>query len=109
MLLGSLFTVALGLLMGSLFEVKQQLTLWGFVLIAVLLMPIFLSIMSAILPDAVGAVISWVPTVALSTVFRVSFSGGAPLAKIGPQLALVVGWTAPILAATVWIVRRSDR
>jgi ABC-2 type transport system permease protein len=108
-LLGSLFTVALGLLLGSLFEVKQQLTMWGFVLIAVLLIPVFLSLMRSILPDSVGAVISWIPTVALSTVFRVSFSGGAPLAEFGPQLALVVAWTAPIMAATVWIVRRSDR
>jgi ABC-type Na+ efflux pump permease subunit len=107
--LGSLFTVALGLLLGTLFEVKQQLSLWGFLLISVLLMPVFLSIMAKVLPKTVVAIIAWIPTVALSRVFQFSCSGSAPWAEFGPSLALVVGCTVLVLAAVVWAVRRADR
>jgi ABC-type Na+ efflux pump permease subunit len=109
--LGSLFTVALGLLLGTLFEVKQQLSLWGFLLISVLLMPVFLSIIVKALPvpEIVVAIITWVPTVALSRVFQLSCSGSAPWGEFGPPLALVVGCTVLVLGAVVWAVRRAER
>ena len=108
---GSLFTVALGLLLGTLFEVKQQLSLWGFLLISILLMPVFLSIIvkALPLPEIVVTIITWVPTVALSRVFQVSCSGSAPWGKFGPSLALVVGCTVLVLGAVVWAVRRAER
>ena len=59
---GSLFTVSLGLLLGSIFENKQQMTLWGFLLLNVMLVPAFLSIMTDLLPRAVTDLIRWVPT-----------------------------------------------
>ncbi|MBN1658687.1 MAG: ABC transporter permease [Anaerolineae bacterium] len=108
-LCGAALGVALGLLLGSTIEVKQQVSLWAWLLILPLLIPVFLSMMESILPQAAVSVIRWVPTVALSRVFRVSFSDSAPLAQFGPELALVAGCALLVGAAVVWAVRRSDR
>jgi ABC-type Na+ efflux pump permease subunit len=105
---GVLFSVSLGLLLGSIFEVKQQLTIWGFVALNVLAIPLFLSLMDDILPDGVMTVIHWIPTVALMKLFRVSFSNSASLSVFGRELSLVLGSIGIILAAVIWVVRRSD-
>ena len=105
----SMFTVALGLLLGSIFEVKQQLTLWGFILFQPLLLPVFFSMMDDLVPQSVIAVMRWIPTVALGRVFRVALLDRAPWAQFGPQLLYVAGWAVLVLAVVAWIVRRSDR
>ena len=106
---GSLFTVALGLLLGTIVELAQQLTLWGFVVLSALLLPPFMTIMSDILPDWVSTAIHWIPTVVLVDIFQMSCAKSAPLAEYGPGLALVIGSAVLILAAVTWYVRRSDR
>jgi hypothetical protein len=106
---GVFFSVSLGLLLGSIFEVRQQLTLWGFVLINVFCIPLFLSLMEDILPAGVMRVVQWMPTVGLMKLFRVSFSNRAPMSILGPELALVLGSTGIILTAVIWVMRRSDR
>jgi ABC-2 type transport system permease protein len=106
---GALMTVALGLLFGSIFRVKQQMTLWGFVTMNVLLVPMFLAIMEDLLPRGLIAALRWVPTAALAQVLRVSFSQTAPAGQFAPELALVLGCAAAILVVVVWVVRRSDR
>ncbi len=106
---GALFVVSLGLLLGSLIESRQQLTLWAWVLVLPLLLPVFLSIMDDLLPASAIAVLRWTPTVALGRVLRVSFAERAPLADFGPELALVTGCAVVALAAVAWLVRRLDR
>ncbi len=106
---GSLFTVAIGLFLGMLFATRQQFTLWAFVILNVLLVPVFLYGERGLLPEAVNVVVAWIPTAALANIFWVSFSYHAPAAAFVPELALVIGCTALILAVVVWLVRRSDR
>lgn len=106
---GVLFAVAVGLFLGSIVENRMQLNLWAWVLILPLMLPVFLSIMTDLLPAAAIRVMGWLPTVALSRAIRVSFAERAPLADFGPELALIVGCTALVLALVVWHVRRSDR
>jgi ABC-2 type transport system permease protein len=106
---GSFFTVGLGILLGSIFEVRQQLMLWGFLIFIPLLLPLFLSIMSNILPKILIDVFSWIPTVALDRIFRISFSAHAPLTEFGPQLLLVVCYAMLSFVVVVWVLRRSDR
>ena len=106
---GALFMVAIGLLLGSLVEVRQQLGIWVFGLNFILLIPVFLSIMKDLIPQEVLNVFQWIPTVALSKVLRISFSNQSSLASVGPELALLFGVTFVLLTALVWSVRRSDR
>jgi hypothetical protein len=105
---GALFTVALGLLLGSVFEDKQQMTLWGFLVFNVLLVPAFLSIMTDLLPSSVIAFLRWVPTVALTTLLRTSFTSSVPLGSVLGNLALLVASAGAVYAAVVWRVRRTD-
>jgi ABC-type transport system involved in multi-copper enzyme maturation permease subunit len=106
---GALFMVAIGLLLGSLVEVRQQLGIWVFGLNFILLIPAFLSIMQDLIPQEVRNVFHWIPTVALSKVLRISFSNQSSLASVGPELALIFGVTFVLLTALAWSLRRSDR
>jgi ABC-2 type transport system permease protein len=106
---GVSFNVGVGLLLGSIFEVKQQLTIWGFVLINILGIPMFLSIMEDIIPTNIMTVIHFIPTVALAKIFRVSFSDIASLRLFGPELAIVLTSTLIIFTGVLWVMRRSDR
>lgn len=106
---GALFMVAIGLLLGSLVEVRQQLGIWVFGLNFVLLIPVFLSIMKDLIPQGVLQAFQFIPTVALSKVIRVSFSNHASLITVGPELALIFGVTFVLLGALAWIIQRSDK
>jgi ABC-type Na+ efflux pump permease subunit len=106
---GALFSIALGLLLGSLFETRQQLMLWAWMVIASLLIPMFLTVMQALLPAWLIALLRWVPSVALFDLLRVSFSNQASFGLYGPQLALLLACAAVLLALLAWRVRRSDR
>jgi len=106
---GSLFSVILGLMLGMLLEVRQQLTLWGFLLLNVLFVPMFLTFLEGLVPENVIAVLSWVPSAALAKMFNVSLAGAAPLSEFGLPLAIVVVSTVGLAAVATWLVRRSDR
>lgn len=106
---GALFTVALGLLLGSVFEVKQQLTLWGMLLFSFLLVPVFLSIMTDLVPESAIRVMRWVPTVALSKVFTIAFSNRLSIGPVAGNLGLVVASAALIYVLLAWQVRRAQR
>ncbi len=107
-LLGSLLTVALGLLAGSLFEVRQQMNLWAFVLAQPLILPAAI-VPTSLLPEPANAILGVVPTVALSKMVRLSLSAPAAWAEWGWQAALVAAWIVALLAAAAWQLRRADR
>lgn len=78
--------------------------------VTVLMMPVFLNVMKVpSWPKIMTTIMSWLPTVALARIFGVSFSGSAPLGLVLPDLGIVVGSAALVLALVVWKVRRADR
>ncbi|NIM96460.1 MAG: ABC transporter permease, partial [Anaerolineales bacterium] len=107
-LVGSLFAVSLGLFFGSIFEVRQQMMIWGFTAFAVLLIPTFLTILEPLVPVVLVDIMQWIPTVALLNVVRGSLAESAPFIQYGPWLLLVLGYTVLILGAVVWINRRAE-
>ena len=107
---GTLFAVAVGLLLGSLLDNPGSMNLWFGVVVTVLMMPVFLNVMKVpSWPKIMTTIMSWLPTVALARIFGVSFSGSAPLGLVLPDLGIVVGSAALVLALVVWKVRRADR
>ena len=106
---GALFTVSLGLLMGTFFEDRQQLTLWGFLAFQVLLLPPFLSIMEDLLPKVVIQVMGWIPTVALSRVFVATVSYDFSWGLLASNLGLVLGSALLVYGVLTWQVRRQTR
>lgn len=105
---GALFAVGVGLLMGSVFETAQQVGAWSIIPIAFLMAPIMFATLGN-LPAVLESLLPWTPTIALADLFLLSFSGGSTLTQTLPALALVLAWTLPVYAAVIWTVRRSDR
>ena len=108
---GTLFAVAFGLLMGTLFDNPQQMGMWMGLILMVLLVPMFLS-MTAIhydWPGFVRFIMPRMPSSALARVFRVCLSDTIPVEMVLMDLGIVIGSAAVMLAGVVWLVRRTDR
>jgi len=106
--LGALFTVSVGLVIGGLCEQRQQLTLWGFVLMQPLLLgPAFGQL--DFVPVGIRQALSWIPTTPLAKVLSAAFGARAPLAEYAPELALLAAYAGLALALAGWVLRRSDR
>jgi ABC-2 type transport system permease protein len=108
-IVGSLFSVAVGLLFGTLFETRQQMTLWVFLLSFPLMLPLFLTWMEGLIPDNVIAFLKWIPSVEMGSLFRASFSENAGLANYGVAIVVVVGSALALIACVGWVLRRADR
>jgi ABC-2 type transport system permease protein len=104
---GSLFGIALGLLLGAALERPQQLRLWAFILIQPIIFTLFLSILRDVLPDRLLEILHWTPMVVWSTVIRASFAASTPINQYGLELAMLVGYVILILAFVVLFVGRS--
>jgi ABC-2 type transport system permease protein len=109
-LCGTLMSVGIGLLLGTLFENVQNLAIWSGLPLLVLLVPLFLSEMiSSRWPGVIQGIISWIPSVSLSRAFLISFSADPPVGQYFLNLGVVLGFAILFLAAVVWVVRRYDR
>jgi ABC-2 type transport system permease protein len=107
---GTLFAVAVGLLLGTMFDNPQQMGLWMSLILLVLLVPVFLSMtMSYDWPEVLRFLFPRVPTSALAAVIRFSLAGSVPFDRVISNLAIVVGSGLVLLAVVVWLVRRMDR
>jgi ABC-2 type transport system permease protein len=108
-LLGSLFTVSLGLWMGARIENRGQLTLWAWVFLVPMLLPLFLSLMEGLIPDTLITIFRLIPTVVVFNLLRTSLANPISLGTVALQSAYVLAWAAGILAVVAWQVRRQDR
>ncbi len=106
---GALFSVGMGLVLGTFLDTLQQMRSWGFIPMAVLMIPAFLSVVDPILPPPIRNALHWVPTVALVILFRYACSSGATLAQVAFHLGIVLGGALLALALVLHKVRRSDR
>lgn len=107
-LLGALFAVSLGLLLGILVDTRQQLILWAWVIILPLFLPMMLSIMDNLLPKKLLQVLKWVPSSALMQAIRSSMIGTPPPEYYLPQLFLLLFFAVFVLAIDIWQARRLD-
>jgi ABC-type multidrug transport system permease subunit len=106
---GALFTVGLGLCLGTFFESRQQLTLWGFVLMSVLLLPAFLAIEPDLLPAAAIGIARWVPTSAIAWLVRASFPPHVPAGQTLLHLGYVLAWAVAAYALAAWRMNKLER
>jgi ABC-2 type transport system permease protein len=108
-ILGSLFSTALGLLLGTIFENRQQLTVWAMPVFAVLLIPVFIAILPRLLPQKVLDILAFIPTIAMEKVIRISFSEMVAFSQIGLSLAIIAGYALLFFVILRWALQRSDR
>ena len=106
---GSLFTIALGLWLGSVIENRGQMTMLAWVLIIPLFFPVFLSLMDNLIPATLIQVFRLVPTTVLMNLLRTSFAGSFGWSTPLLQLAWVLAWAFAALSLVIWQLRRRDR
>lgn len=107
--LGTLFMVSIGLLLGSIVKVRAQVQLVAWFVIIPLLIPIILVALEGLVPEGAIAVMNWIPTVLIAQVFRLSLTPNATFAHYGAALVVIVVSTLALLAWVVWVLRRRDR
>ncbi len=109
-LLGAAFAVAVGLLMGALFDTPATLGLWTGLLAIVLVVPtVFGFLTNAKVPAIVQTVIPWIPSVALSKLLTLSMAGNFPAAALWTNTVALLGAALIVYVIVVWRVRRADR
>ena len=105
---GSLVSIAIGLLMGSLFESAQDMGFWAGLPLIFLFAPLLLT-GDAKLPAAVATVLPWLPTAVMAENLMLSFTNALAWDTVLPNLAVLIAWSLPLFSMVAWIVRRADR
>ncbi len=108
-ILGSLFAMSIGLALGILIDSRQQLTLWGWVVIIPLYFPMILVLLDDLIPPLWVKVFTWQPASALFRVYRSAMAGNPPSKYYAPQLGLIAACTLVLLLVDVGLVRRLER
>ena len=107
---GAFFTVAIGLLVGTLFEHQGVMNMWLGLILILLIMPVFLEqTIGGRLPEVIAAIFPWLPSVAMSDLVQMSLSNRLVPDQVALNLGIMLGFAVLILAAVVWRVRRMDR
>ena len=101
-LLGLVFVVAVGLLMGSLLSNTMQVNTWAGTVLIILLAPSFPSFG---LPAAVDTAMRFVPTYYLTKALEVSLTGNVT-SRVWVHLAIVLVCTVIAFSAAAWALHR---
>lgn len=101
-LLGLVFVVAIGLLMGSLFDTTMQVNTWASSVLLILLIPSFPSLG---LPAALDTAMRVIPTYYLTEALKLSLAGSAS-SRIWGHLGVILSCTVIAFVAAVWALHR---
>lgn len=108
-LIGSIFVVIIGLILGTLFENGQQLQIVAWVLIIPFMLGYILSLESAFFPDIVGKILAWNPTVAISRLLMTSMVQEMPWLNWMADLLYLAVISLGLAGIVIWLIRRMDR
>lgn len=109
-ILGSgLFTVALGLLLGSNFDRQQEVTGWTMLILVIVVGTIFIDMTELQIPEILRVIISWAPSVKLAEILRASYLEHVDWGEISMGLGSVVLASLLLYGVVVWKVRQSDK
>jgi ABC-2 type transport system permease protein len=106
LVLGALFTVSVGLLLGGLVQTTAQLNTWATIVLMLLFLPGGGSLPG--LPDPMASVRVLVPTHYMTRLVQMGLAGAASPAAVWRDVALLAGSVALVFAAAVWALRREQ-
>lgn len=105
--LGSLFMVAVGLLMGMLCHTTTQVNTWATVVLLAMMIPVmFVGVTRP--PAVLETATQFIPTYYLADALNRSLSGHASLTRVGVDLAALSGCALVILAVVISRLRRRE-
>ncbi len=106
---GGIFSVAVGLVLGSFYEKQQDMVGWMTALLLLLVGAIVVKMLGVELPVLVKNILPGVPSVALAEICRAAFSEAVPITRVLNDLWIALSVSLPLYAIVIWKVRRSDR
>lgn len=106
---GGIFSVALGLVLGSFFEKQQDMIGWMSALILLMIGSILVKMLNIELPAFLQSLLPWTPSVALAELCSAAYSEIVPIARMWNNLGIVLIVSLPLYALVIWKVGRSDR
>jgi hypothetical protein len=102
LLAGALFSVMLGLLVGISAKSHNSVNVWAMLLMLALVVPAMVVSFSMQLPDWLGAVLPWLPTVATMDLLGLATAGSFGPAQVVRPLTVLLGATVGLFALVVW-------
>jgi ABC-type transport system involved in multi-copper enzyme maturation permease subunit len=108
-LCAAFFTVSLGLLLGAMVENRQQFMVMANLTIFPLLIAIFISVETELLPVWLVTIARWLPTTAAFDLLRASFTPQTGFDFIAPRIAVILLFVIGLLGFVAWKIMRSDR
>ena len=104
-----MFSVAVGLMLGSFFERQQEIGGWIMVLLVAFIAAMFVDMLELQLPVVIQSIIPFVPSVALGEVFVAAFSMGTQAAQITWNLVSVMLISLLLYTIVIWKIRGYDK
>ena len=99
LLIGMLTIITPGVLLGVLFESKQQMSIWIWVLFIPTMLPLFLSVVR-VLPEPLMKIVDWWPTTALLRFLRAGFTLNPPVSTYGIEAIYLLSLSLIFLGLT---------
>jgi ABC-2 type transport system permease protein len=103
------FSVGVGLVLGSFFERQQDVVGLMMLLIVVFIGALFVNMMGMNIPGVLQGILPWVPSVALAEIIQFVFLEKIPWEDVLVKLSSVLAISILLYAVVIWKVRRSDR
>jgi len=104
--LGALFMVGVGLLMGSMFQTTMQVNTWSSIFLLLLLLPTWFTVIQ--IPPAVNFVVRLIPTYYLADLVNQSLSNTVTLSAGGIDLGVLLASLILIYGLVIWILMRQE-
>jgi len=104
-ILGSLFLVQVGLLMGAVFSASTQVNTWSSIVMLALLIPTIF-VMPPQPPAPVSTITRLIPTSYMADAINIGLSNSASLGDAGLDLLVLALATVIVSAAVIWALRR---
>jgi ABC-type Na+ efflux pump permease subunit len=103
------FSVGVGLVLGSFYERQQDVLGLTMLLIVIFIGTIFIYMLDVDVPAVIQTLLPLVPSVALADIIRFVFLEKIPWEEVLVKFGSVMAISALLYAVVIWKVRRSDR
>jgi ABC-2 type transport system permease protein len=104
-----IFSVAIGLLLGSFFDRQQDMIGWMTAILLILLGAVLIKALGVDLPYLVKIILPWIPSVALAEIYRAALSETISAIQIWTNLGIVLAVSLLLYIIVIFRIRRSDR
>jgi ABC-2 type transport system permease protein len=104
-----IFSVAVGLVLGTLFNKQQDMAGWMTALLLILIGAALIKALGIELPAMMESILPWVPSVALADIYRAAISETFSSIQVWSNFGMVFTVSLMLYAVVILILSRSDR